>query len=319
MQEPLETGCQRLTVRLLEEVDDEGKDYWQFDPGETVEIGRASSTDIQLRHGLISKLHATLSHDGSEWVCSGVGRNGVYHQHRQIEEIRITDGTVLQFAQGGPRLHFQLVLDLVEGSKDHQDAVAWIEGLANGDSDAATNLWEEYFERVVKLARSRIATRQRRVTDEEDVAVSVFKSVFNGMQAGKFPDLKDRDSLWRLLCVMTKRKVIRHVNHERRLKRGGGQVRGESVFGGAGGDSNAFGLEEFGGDDSDGFGHQFLEQTEWLFETLGDDELRRITELKLAEHTNEEIAVELGCHVRTVKRRLQTIRSILTAAMSAED
>jgi DNA-directed RNA polymerase specialized sigma24 family protein len=118
---------------------------------------------------------------------------------------------------------------------------------------------------------------------------------------------------------MTRRKVARHVNHERRQKRGGGQVRGESVFVGAGAaDSPGFGLEQIEGkDDAISFGVQLAEETEWLFEILGDEELCRVAELKLADCTNEEIAKTLGCHARTVKRRLQIIRSILSSAMSS--
>lgn len=310
----------RLTIRVIEEVDDHGKDYWQFTPSAetTIKIGRASSSDVQLRHASVSKLHANLQHHGDSWVCNAVGRNGVFHQEKEIQEIKIKDGTVLQFAANGPKLHFQLVaLSELVSKDEHQEAVEWIEDLAKGDANAATTLWEEYYERVVKLAKKRLDPRQRRISDEEDVAVSVMKSICAGMEAGKFPDLKDSDSLWRLLCVMTKRKVIRHAKHELRLKRGGGQVRGESVFGGAGGDSNAFGLAAFGDDGE--FGQQLLEQTEWVFEALGDDQLRCITEMKLAGHTNEEIAIEMNCNVRTIKRRLQTIRSILADAMSTLD
>ena len=312
-----------LVVRLLGDPHDDAPDHWQFTPGKTVHIGRSSISDIRLPEEKISRLHATLSHNGSDWVCSSVGRNGVFHENRPVAEIILTDGMVLQFVASGPRLHFQLVGAAgLELDADHEQSVVdWLENLATGDADAASHLWEEYFDRVVRLARTRIAARQRRITDEEDVAVSVFESICAGMQAGRFPDLKSRDSLWRLLCVITKRKVTRHAKHERRQKRGGGLVRGESVFVGAGGaDSQAFGFDQIGGaNDTDIFSLQLAEQAEWLFEVLGDVELRKITELKLAECTNEEIATELGCHVRTVKRRLQTIRSILQSALAPDD
>ena len=199
------------------------------------------------------------------------------------------------------------------------EVVDWISGLARGEEGAANNLWTEYFERVVRLAKSRISARQRRISDEEDVAISVFESLCEGMKVGRYPDLKSHDSLWRLLCVMTKRKVSRHVTHERRQKRGGGMVRGESVFVRRGDESGGFGLEQFGGDAANRFSLELADQAEWLFNVLGDDELRRITELKLQGHTNEEIAENLGVHVRTVKRRLSTIRSVLSAAMSDEE
>lgn len=309
-----------LAVRLLGESD--GCDYWQFAADKTVQIGRSSKSDIRLSEESISGLHATLTHNGSDWEYNSLGKNGTFHNRQIVTNIQLTDGMVLQLGELGPKLHFQLVgPDGHQLDANHdQSVIDLIENFAAGDADAAYVLWDEYFERVVSLAKSRISARQRRITDEEDVAVSVFESVCAGMQAGRFPDLKDRDSLWRLLCVITRRKVARHVQHERRQKRGGGRVRGESVFVGVGAaDDQPFGLDQIGGaDDADTFGLQLAEQTEWLFEVLGDDELRQITELKLSEHTNEEIASILGCHVRTVKRRLQTIRSILASALTPD-
>lgn len=316
------TSSNYLLVRLLGDRGFDGEDHWYFVPGKEVRIGRSSKNEIPLPDEKISRLHATLRHNGSDWICTSVGQNGVFHEGQPIAEVTLTDGMVLQFADSGLRLHFQHVnaIDPESSTDDEQPVVEWIENLARGDGEAANHLWEEYFERVVRLARSRISARQRRISDEEDVAVSVFESLCAGMGAGRFPDLKSRDSLWRLLCVITKRKVARHAQHERRQKRGGGQVRGESVFvGNGGGASNAPGLEQFGGTGLDNFSIQLADQAEWLFEVLGDDELRRITELKFAEHTNEEIAAMLGCHVRTVKRRLQTIRSILSSAMLPSD
>ena len=43
---------------------------------------------------------------------------------------------------------------------------------------------------------------------------------------------------------------------------------------------------------------------------LGDDTLRRIAELKLACHSNEEIRQQLGCSLRTVTLKLELIRKI---------
>jgi len=45
-----------------------------------------------------------------------------------------------------------------------------------------------------------------------------------------------------------------------------------------------------------------------LFESLGDDSLRRIVCLRLEGFTGEEIAEQLGCNRRTVTRKLELIR-----------
>ena len=52
-------------------------------------------------------------------------------------------------------------------------------------------------------------------------------------QRGRFPDLADRDSLWRLLLRMTARKAIDHRRSETRLRRGGGVLRRNASLAGA--------------------------------------------------------------------------------------
>ena len=48
--------------------------------------------------------------------------------------------------------------------------------LKEGDPSAAQSLWESYFAKLVVLARARLHATVRRVSDEEDVALSVFES-----------------------------------------------------------------------------------------------------------------------------------------------
>jgi hypothetical protein len=45
-----------------------------------------------------------------------------------------------------------------------------------------------------------------------------------GAEQGRFPRLQDRDDLWSLLVVITARKALDLIQHERRKKRGGGRV-----------------------------------------------------------------------------------------------
>ena len=54
------------------------------------------------------------------------------------------------------------------------------------------------------------------------MALSAFDSFCRSAEQGRFPDLADRDSLWRLLVVMTARKATHLRRDEGRQKRGGG-------------------------------------------------------------------------------------------------
>src|SRR6516164_11673974 len=104
----------------------------------------------------------------------------------------------------------------------------WVTALKEGDAAAAQPLWERYHRRLVALAREKLRTARRRAADEEDVVQSAFHSFFEGVARGRFPQLNDRDNLWRLLVVITARKALDQLAHERSKRQGGGTVGGES-------------------------------------------------------------------------------------------
>src|SRR5262249_30677609 len=92
--------------------------------------------------------------------------------------------------------------------------------LKAGEAIAAQKLWERYFGRLAGLARSKLHGLPCRVADEEDIALSAFDSFCRQATLGRFPQLFDRDNLWRLLVVITKRKAYDLAQQERRQKRG---------------------------------------------------------------------------------------------------
>jgi len=110
----------------------------------------------------------------------------------------------------------------------------WIHRLQAGDPHAAQQLWERYFRRLVGLARQKLRGIRRGAADEEDVALSALDSFCRAAAQGRFPDLHDRQGLWPLLVAITARKAIKLIQHERRQKRGGGAVRGDSALAGPG-------------------------------------------------------------------------------------
>ena len=87
----------------------------------------------------------------------------------------------------------------------------WLHQLRDGDSLAAQKLWESYYCRLVRLARSKLRAMPRRSADEEDIALSAFDSFFRGVEAGRFPQLNDRDDLWQVLFMITERKAFDHI------------------------------------------------------------------------------------------------------------
>jgi DNA-directed RNA polymerase specialized sigma24 family protein len=189
----------------------------------------------------------------------------------------------------------------------------WMEGLQSGDAEAARHLWRRYFDRLVELARRRLAAAPRRVADEEDVALSVFRSLCHGAEHGQFADLSGRDELWRLLVVLTEHKVIDQRRAATGQKRGGGRVQGDSAFPRSGDADIPPGFDQYPGDTpTPEFLATLADEHERLMNSLTDERLRRIAEAKLLDYTNGEIAAQLGITRRSVERKLQRIRQIWT-------
>ena len=94
----------------------------------------------------------------------------------------------------------------------------WIGQLRAGDPVAAQHLWEGYFRRLVGLVRGKLQSLPSRAADEEDVALSAFASFCRGVEGGRFPQLSDRDDLWRLLVTITARKALHLARDERSQK-----------------------------------------------------------------------------------------------------
>ena len=63
------------------------------------------------------------------------------------------------------------------------------------------------------------------------------------------------------------------------------------------------------------FASQVAEECRRLLSSLGDADLQQIAEWKMEEYTLAEIAARLGCVPRTVRRRLQRIRTIWREAI----
>jgi RNA polymerase sigma factor (sigma-70 family) len=177
----------------------------------------------------------------------------------------------------------------------------------HGREVAASRLWERYFAELVRLARARLGPSARAAADEEDVALSAFDSLCRGAAGGRFDRLGGRDDLWRLLTTITARKAINQAQHQRRAKRGGGQVRGEADLFGP--DDGPRGLDQVAGAvPTPEFAAMMVEECRRLLDALGDETTRQVALLRMEGYTGEEIAERLGCNRRTVTRKLDLIR-----------
>ena len=184
----------------------------------------------------------------------------------------------------------------------------WLLHLAEGDADAAQHIWNDYFGKLVQLARRKLGGIPNRDSDEEDVALSAMNSFYQGMAAHKFDNIHNRDDLWKLLVTITVRKATARRRSFFAQKRGGGKVRGESVFGYQDEDD---GLSHIlGTEPNPEFAACVAENCRQMLEQLPEAPLRQVALWRLEGYSVEEIADKLGCVRRTVERKLERIRAI---------
>jgi len=192
-----------------------------------------------------------------------------------------------------------------------ETVTCWLRQIEAGDENAARLLWQRYYHELVELARARFGKSPRRMSDEEDVALSVMRCLYEGATSGKFVSVINRQELWQLLATITIRKVIDQQRRLTQQKRGGGRVRGDSALLGNGADYCGDGFDQICADAAT---PEVLamaaEEFQRLMDVLDDDRLRGIAQLKLEGYRNEEIAQKLGLACRSIERKLQRIRQV---------
>jgi DNA-directed RNA polymerase specialized sigma24 family protein len=189
-----------------------------------------------------------------------------------------------------------------------QNFAEWLTCLRKQDEEAARLLWEAYFGRLVEIARRRLPANFRTAADEEDVAVSVFRTFVRRVARGDFPNLLDEECLWALLIRLIRCKTANLIRWETREKRDVSRTQRVSTI-----ESNS------GSDQLSTAADPDLRSalvTEWAEESnrllgLLPDTLRDIALWKLDGVKTKEIASKLNLDVSSVNRKLKLIRTIL--------
>jgi DNA-directed RNA polymerase specialized sigma24 family protein len=129
-----------------------------------------------------------------------------------------------------------------------------------------------------------------------------------------------------IIIIAAAREIVNAIEQSRRtLERGGGNVRGESVFLDAKGEMAAGGLEQMGpqggGDDAirPDVRAELAEACEKLLDDLPDAQLREIAVMRMDGYLVDEIAVRLEMSKRAIERRLQLIRKTWSEQRESEE
>jgi RNA polymerase sigma factor (sigma-70 family) len=183
-----------------------------------------------------------------------------------------------------------------------------IGALKAGRDDAFDQLCVRLLPQLTSYADRRHGGSRVGLEDGEDIAQRVFLSLWHAVEGrGRFlAQLSDRQSLWRVLVVLTSQKVRRVWRDGTRKKRDCRRTLLSSDAGTDGvdpWDTCEAASPEPGAD-------LIIQETieEWL--TPLTENQRVIASLKLVAATNPEIAAHLGISVRSVERELSEIRSL---------
>jgi DNA-directed RNA polymerase specialized sigma24 family protein len=179
----------------------------------------------------------------------------------------------------------------------------WLTQLKDGDAEAARQIWDRYFRRLVGLARRKLRGTPCRAANEEDVALSAFASFCRGVERDRFPHLHDRENLWHLLVVITARKSAHQLRREQQQKRGGGLPQPCRA-------DLPDPAQLLSREPTPEFAAEVAEECRRLLHRLDDPGLETVALWKMEGYTNEEIAAHFRCAPRTIERKLRLIRAL---------
>lgn len=172
--------------------------------------------------------------------------------------------------------------------------------LREGESDAATQLYFRYADKLQRLAQRNTNPRMQVRIDPDGIVQSVFRTFFRRVTSGQY-DVGESSDLWNLLLVIALNKLRSGVAHHRATKRDVDRTvampdQAVPANPGTTGDDTALSI---------------LRMT--IEEILEDwpENQREIIHLRIEGHSVDEISNKVGRAKRTVERILQRFKQEL--------
>lgn len=177
---------------------------------------------------------------------------------------------------------------------------ALIDGLRSGEPRAERAFWERFGSGLHGVASGRLSPQLRQRVGPEDIVQSVCRTFLRRAKQGEF-QLDDAEQLWRLLCAIALTKVREQARFHGRHRRAiGVEVHAEP--------ESAMPLADGGPAPDEAI--RLTDAFDGLLEAL-EPESRTMVLLKIDDRSNAEIATQLGCSERTVRRLLERVRAHL--------
>ena len=184
----------------------------------------------------------------------------------------------------------------------------------HGDDEAATELFNRYFERLLRLVDSRLARHYRARFDAADICQSALRSMFRRVRAGEYSFEHD-GGVWALIAEIALNKLRNRFRHEHAYRRDPGREQKLDPY-----------------DDSDiGFVHQlsrepsgedvavFRDLLTAVMKRLKPEERRYLVLQMRGGYSQQDIADILKLCTRTVRRISTRVREELAGVLESDD
>jgi RNA polymerase sigma-70 factor, ECF subfamily len=183
------------------------------------------------------------------------------------------------------------------------DPLKLIERWQSGSQTAAQQLFDNYVERLLLLARWHISDRLRTRIDPDDVVQSVFRTFFFRVKNDSFT-FDEADDLFKLLARITLHKTLRQVAYHRAARR---TPEREHAGSKVGEDDALMQLMDTEPDPETVV--EFADHLKMFLSKFSTQE-QQIIELRLQGHTSDEIAEKMGTYDRKIRRVLERIHAL---------
>lgn len=183
-------------------------------------------------------------------------------------------------------------------------SVQLVARVRDGDQAAATEIFERYFLRLVRLVQTRLSPKLAQRVEADDVAQSVFRIFFMSNADERFV-LERSGDLWRLLVGIAIKKIHHEVNRNSAQKRD--FQRDQSLHFDDGVDLPIGVVVR---DPTPDEAAAVAEQLELVFDRLSETE-REVFLLRLEGLSDLEIAGKISRSQRTVRRAVEKSREML--------
>lgn len=176
----------------------------------------------------------------------------------------------------------------------------WLDDIIEKKDGYESAAVEEFADRLLRLARSRLPMRIQQRVDPEDIVQSVFKSFFVRHEAQKFT-FREASDVWRLLAAITWHKVQRTIRFNQQLERDVQKEVNEPA------PSHARPCD----DPTASSLVVMMELTDQIMDRLPQKH-QEILRLRMEEYSIDEISEAIGVSSRTVDRALALVRKVAT-------